>query len=311
MMAQAYSLGMLTIDPRPAALELDGLTVGRLLPWVRRRMVGPFIFLDVMGPAELGPELSMDVRPHPHIGLATVTYLFSGEITHRDSLGCTQVIRAGEINWMTAGRGIAHSERTPRERRDTFLTLHGLQLWVALPASEEECAPGFEHFDREQLPEALLDGVRVRLLAGSGWGLTSPVPALSPLVYGEIHAPAGSKWRLTDEHPEQAVYVVEGELTCAGDTLERGKLHVFDGPAPELSASVDTHAMVIGGAGFPEKRHIWWNFVSSSRDRIERAKEEWRSRQFPLVVGDENEFVPLPDTRQRPAPLAGREDEQR
>ncbi|HEX7809409.1 MAG TPA: pirin family protein, partial [Thermoanaerobaculia bacterium] len=163
---------MLTIEPRPAALELDGLTVGRLLPWVRRRMIGPFIFFDVMGPTDLGPGLAMDVRPHPHIGLATVTYLFEGEIVHRDSLGCTQVIRPGEINWMTAGRGIAHSERTPDAIRERGGRLHGLQLWVALPVDAEEHAPMFDHFEGDALPMSTIDGVRVRLLAGTGYGMT-------------------------------------------------------------------------------------------------------------------------------------------
>lgn len=282
---------MLTIEPRPAALELDGLTVGRLLPWVRRRMVGPFIFLDVMGPAELGPGYAMDVRPHPHIGLATVTYLFAGEIVHRDSLGCTQVIRPGEINWMTSGRGIAHSERTPDEVRARGTRLHGLQLWVALPAHEEERAPSFDHFDRDALPESTIGDVRVRLLAGSGFGMTSPVPALSPLVYAELHVPAGKTLPWPNEHPELGVYVVEGALR----DLSSKTLHVFDGDErPEIRADVDTHVMMIGGTGFPEKRHIWWNFVSSSPERIERAKVDWMERKFPLVVGDEEEWVPLP-----------------
>jgi redox-sensitive bicupin YhaK (pirin superfamily) len=289
-MAQAYPPRMLTIEPRAAALELDGLTVGRLLPWVRRRMVGPFIFLDVMGPAELSPGYAMDVRPHPHIGLATVTYLFAGEIVHRDSLGCTQVIRAGEINWMTAGRGIAHSERTPEEVRKRGSRLHGLQLWVALPASEEERPPSFDHFDRDELPESTIGDARVRLLAGTGWGMTSPVPALSPLVYAELHVPAGATMPWPGEHPEIGVYIVDGAM----DGLAARKLHVFDGESPSLRAVSDTHVMLIGGSGFPEKRHIWWNFVSSSPERIEKAKRDWMERKFPVVVGDEEEWVPLP-----------------
>ncbi|HEX7830840.1 MAG TPA: pirin family protein [Thermoanaerobaculia bacterium] len=284
---------MLTIEPRPAALELDGLTVGRLLPWVRRRMVGPFIFFDVMGPTDLGPGLAMDVRPHPHIGLATVTYLFEGEIVHRDSLGCTQVIRPGEINWMTAGRGIAHSERTPDAIRERGGRLHGLQLWVALPVDAEEHAPMFDHFEGDALPMSTIDGVRVRLLAGTGYGMTSPVPALSPLVYAELHVPAGASLPWPGEHPEVGVYIVEGNL---GDLAAR-MLHVFDDERPSLRADVDTHVMLIGGTGFPEKRHIYWNFVSSSRDRIEQAKTEWIERRFPVVVGDEIEFVPLPPER--------------
>jgi len=280
---------MLTIEPRPAALELDGLTVGRLLPFVRRRMVGPFIFCDVMGPAQLDPGYAMDVRPHPHIGLATVTYLFEGEITHRDSLGCTQVIRPGEINWMTAGRGIAHSERTPAEARERGTRLHGLQLWVALPVEQEEREPSFDHF--EALPESTIDGVRVRVLAGTGWGMQSPVPALSPLIYAEAHVPAGASLSMPAEHPELGVYIVRGAM----GELDANKLHVFDADAPtHLRADVDTHVMILGGSAFPEKRHIWWNFVSSSRDRIERAKRDWMERRFGLVVGDEDEWVPLP-----------------
>jgi redox-sensitive bicupin YhaK (pirin superfamily) len=294
---------MLTIDPRQAALELDGLTVGRILPSLRRRMVGPFIFFDVMGPAKLGPGLALDVRPHPHIGLATVTYLFEGEIVHRDSLGCTQVIRPGEINWMTAGRGIAHSERTPEELRTRTSLLHGLQLWVALPASEEECAPSFEHFDA--LPETPIDHSRVRLLAGSGWGLTSPVRTLSPLIYAEAHIPAGGSLPLPSEHPELGLYIVDGALTHDQQPLDAKRLHVFDEPPSHLRAETSTHVMLLGGTGFPERRHIWWNFVSSSRDRIERAKQDWLERRFPPVAGDELEFVPLPDSGSKPHPATG------
>ncbi|HEX2832026.1 MAG TPA: pirin family protein [Thermoanaerobaculia bacterium] len=294
---------MLTIEPRPAALELDGLTVGRILPWVRRRMVGPFIFLDVMGPAELGPGHAMDVRPHPHIGLSTVTYLFDGEIVHRDSLGCTQVIRPGEINWMTAGRGIAHSERTPESARAHGTRLHGLQLWVALPKHEEERAPTFDHFDRDALPESTIGDARVRLLAGTGWGLTSPVPALSPLVYAEVHVPAGALLPWPEEHPELGLYLVSGRF----GEWTAGKMHVFDGERPELRADGETHVMLIGGSGFPEKRYIWWNFVSSSRERIEQAKGEWMERKFPVVVGDEEEYVPLPADAWRQSPATGAE----
>jgi hypothetical protein len=289
---------MLTIDPRPAALELDGLTVGRLLPWARRRMVGPFIFCDVMGPAELGPGFAMDVRPHPHIGLATVTYLFDGEIVHRDSLGCTQIIRPGEINWMTAGRGIAHSERTPDALRGRPSRLHGLQLWVALPKEEEERAPSFDHVD--ELPETTIDGVRVRVLAGRGWGVTSPVPVLSPLVYAEAHVPDGASLALPEEHPELGVYVVTGALIDGETRLDAGRLHLFDDAHPRLRADGAAHVMLLGGSGFPEKRHIWWNFVSSSRERIERAKEDWMARRFPPVVGDEIEWVPLPEGSRMP-----------
>lgn len=293
---------MLTIEPRTASLELDGMTVGRLLPWVRRRMVGPFIFMDAMGPAEFQPGAAMDVRPHPHIGLATVTYLFDGEIVHRDSLGCTQVIRPGEINWMTSGRGIAHSERTPDGVRERGGRLHGLQLWVALPREEEECAPRFDHVDSDALPESIIDGVTYRLLAGSAYGMTSPVPALSPLVYAEVRVPAGAALQLPDEHPELGVYVVEGVV----DGFDPRKLHVFDADRPTLRATEASRVMIIGGSPFPEKRHIWWNFVSSSAERIERAKVDWLERRFPVVIGDEEEYVPLPPNAMRQSPAAGR-----
>jgi redox-sensitive bicupin YhaK (pirin superfamily) len=273
----------LIIPARPAALELDGPTVGRVLPYVRRRMVGPFIFFDHMGPATFEAGRGMDVRPHPHIGLATVTYLFEGEIVHRDSLGVLQPIRPGEVNWMTAGRGITHSERTSEELRESGSHLHGIQLWVALPDEHEEREPSFVHYDAEEIPSFDVDGVRVRLIAGSGWGRTSPVVTFSPLVYAELHVAAGELIPLPPEHRELAIYLV-GE----------GKMHVFeDDTRPEFRTTHDAHVMLIGGDPIG-KRHIWWNFVSSSKERIEKAKDDWRAGQFEKVVGDEVEFVPLP-----------------
>jgi hypothetical protein len=278
------------IEPRRAALELDGLTVGRLLPSVRRRMVGPFCFFDAMGPAELAPGKPMDVRPHPHIGLSTVTYLFEGVIDHRDSLGAYQAIRPGEINWMTAGRGIAHSERTPAELRERGSRLHGIQLWCALPDEEEEREPSFDHYDADVMPELDIDGTRIRLLAGTGWGKQSPVVAYSPLVYAEMHLAAGATLPLPEEHSELGVYVVDGELSHVG----KERLLVLDrAEAPSITADTDAHVMLIGGAPVG-KRHIWWNFVSSSRERIEQAKSDWKRGAFAKVVGDEVEFVPLP-----------------
>jgi hypothetical protein len=278
----------LVIPSRPAALELDGPTVGRLLPYVRRRMIGPFIFFDHMGPASFAPRSGMDVRPHPHIGLATVTYLFDGVIDHRDSLGVYQPIRPGEVNWMTAGRGIAHSERTPAELRATGSRLHGIQLWVALPEEHEEREPSFDHYDAGAIPEVEADGVRVRLIAGSGWGEESPVRTFSPLVYAEMRLEEGERLPLPDQHPELGAFVVEGAL----DGIAAGNLLVLSG-RPSLRATRAAHVMLIGGAPVG-KRHIWWNFVSSSRERIEQAKRDWRERRFPLVAGDEVEFVPLP-----------------
>ena len=283
---------MLIVPSRPAALELDGPTVGRLLPYVKRRMVGPFIFFDHMGPASFEAGRGMDVRPHPHIGLATVTYLFEGVIDHRDSLGYYQPIRPGEVNWMTAGSGIAHSERTPRELRESGSKLHGIQLWVALPESEEERSPSFEHYDAGEIPELDVDGVRVRLIAGSGWGKTSPVVTFSPLVYAEMHVRAGERVPLPPEHQELAAYIVE-----------EGNLYIFDdGMRPEFRVQHDAHVMLIGGDPLG-RRHIWWNFVSSSRERIEQAKSDWESGRFDKVAGDEVEFVPLPATKfaSRPA----------
>jgi redox-sensitive bicupin YhaK (pirin superfamily) len=285
----------LLIPPRPAALELDGLTVGRLLPYVRRRMVGPFVFFDAMGPAEFAPGVGMDVRPHPHIGLATVTYLFEGEIVHRDSLGCTQPIRPGEINWMTAGRGIAHSERTSAELRATGSRLRGIQLWVALPDQEEEREPSFDHYAADVIPELEWDGVPIRLIAGSAFGETSPVRTFSSLVYAEMRLAAGDVVPLPLEHSELSVYVVDGTLASASDRVDAGSLLVLDDATPlRLRAEVASHVMLLGGAPVG-RRHIWWNFVSSSKERIEQAKRDWKDGRFGAVIGDEVELVPLPE----------------
>jgi len=273
----------LVIPERPAALELDGFTVGRVLPYVRRRMVGPFIFLDHMGPAELVPGNGLDVRPHPHIGLATVTYLFDGEIVHRDSLGYVQPIRPGEINWMTAGRGIAHSERTSPELRASGSTLHGIQIWVALPNAAEEVEPSFDHYAADVLPETRVDGVNIRMLAGSGYGLVSPVRTFSPLVYAQLTFDADGVVPLPEEHPELALFLVD----------ERRMLVLGDRDGEELRMTAGTRALLIGGSPVGP-RHIWWNFVSSSKERIEQAKRDWRESRFAKIPGDDVEFVPLP-----------------
>lgn len=281
----------LVIPSRPAALELDGPTVGRVLPYVRRRMVGPFIFLDHMGPATFEPGRGIDVRPHPHIGLATVTYLFEGELVHRDSLGYEQPIRRGEVNWMTSGRGIAHSERSSAELRAAGSTLHGIQIWVALPDEAEECEPSFDHYDAEAIPRFEHDRVDVHLVAGSAWGRTSPVRTFSPLVYADLRVPAGAAIPLPAEHPELALYLIDGRVAGHGG----GTMLVFrDGTTPRVEAESDTHAVLIGGAPVG-RRHIWWNFVSSSRARIEQAKRDWREGRFPKIPGDDIEFVPLPE----------------
>jgi len=277
------------------ARDLGGFSVGRVLPSARRRLVGPFIFFDHMGPAALGPGQGIDVRPHPHINLATVTYLFEGEIVHRDSLGSLQTIRPGAINWMTAGRGIVHSERTGPELRKTGSRLHGLQLWVALPQAHEESDPDFRHYPSAALPEIEMAGTHVRVLAGGAYGTASPVRTLSSLFYVEAAIAAGGVLPLPEEHPERAAYVVEGVIRCGEERIESSRMVVLaPGPLPPLRAESGARVVLIGGAPLDGERHIWWNFVSSSRDRIEQAKRDWKAGRFPPVPG-ESEFIPLPD----------------
>lgn len=283
----------LAIDAR--SRDIGGIAVRRLLPSSRRRMVGPFIFVDHMGPTTFAPGEGLDVRPHPHIGLATVTYLFEGEIVHRDSLGSHQAIRAGAVNWMTAGRGIVHSERTGDELRAAGSRLHGLQLWVALPLEHEEAAPSFHHHAVASIPEVALPGVRVRLLAGSAYGVVSPVAVLSPLFYADVAMEAGSELRLPDEHAERATYVVEGEVACGPDPAGPGRMLVFTTGAPAtLRAASPTRLVLLGGAPLAGRRHIDWNFVSSSVDRLREARRNWEEGRFPRVPGDEQDFVPYP-----------------
>ncbi len=259
-------------------------------------MVGPFIFFDHMGPAEFAPARGMDVRPHPHIGLATVTYLFEGEITHRDSLGSHQAIRPGDINWMTAGRGIVHSERTSPELRRSGSNLHGLQLWVALPIADEETAPEFHHHPAGTLPALEHAGARLRVLAGTAYGETSPVHIFSPVFYVDVVMPAGCEIPLPRDHAERAAYVATGVVTCGGERAAPGRMLVLT-PAADvrLYAETDARVALIGGAPLGGKRYIDWNFVSSSTARIERAKQDWREGRFPKVPGDDVEFIPLPD----------------
>lgn len=275
-----------------------GLSVLRVLPAARRMMVGPFIFLDQMGPIALPPGAGLDVRPHPHIGLATVTYLYEGTITHRDSLGCVQDIRPGDVNWMVAGRGIVHSERSPPEARAPGARLLGLQCWVALPMAEEECDPSFHHHPAASLPGFTDAGVEVTLVAGSGFGLVSPVTVQSPLCHARVDLAAGASLRIEPEHAELAVYVVDGDGSVDGQSVGAGSLATLaPGQPARLEARAATRAFVLGGSGFPERRHVSWNFVSSSEGRIERARADWRDYGrgvFPAVPGDE-EFIPLPD----------------
>ncbi len=277
----------------------DGFQVRRVLPWAGGRMVGPFIFFDQMGPTRLEPGQGLDVRPHPHIGLATVTYLFEGEILHRDSLGTVQPIRPGAVNWMVAGRGIVHSERTPPEIRGTGSPLFGIQSWVALPKADEEAAPDFMHVGAADLPIVEAGGVRARLIAGAFAGAQSPVRVFSKLFYLDAEFAPGAELRLPSGD-ERAVYVISGALDAMGQGCEPSQMVVFRQDADvTLRASGQTRALLIGGAPLEGRRHIWWNFVSSSEDRIAQAGADWKAGRFPRVP-DEHEFIPLPERQSPP-----------
>lgn len=282
----------LILEAKPRLI--DGFTVARALPAAAKRSIGPFVFFDHMGPARLEPGRGMDVRPHPHINLATVTYLFEGEILHRDSLGNAQVIAPGAINWMTAGRGIVHSERSPDEARVGGAHLHGLQLWVALPQQEEECEPRFSHHPRAMLPELSEPGVSIRVLAGSAYGAVSPVPVSSPLFYVEVALEAGARIALPAEHEQRALYVIDGRIEHAGAPIAERVLVVWKpGSSGELRALTPTRLMLLGGAPLDGPRYMFWNFVSSRKERIEDAARAWKAGEFPLVPGDEHEHIPL------------------
>ena len=286
---------MIELDLEPRTRDLGGFTVRRLLPAAERRMVGPFIFLDHMGPVRFEPGKGIDVRPHPHINLATVTYLFDGEILHRDSLGSVQPIRPGAVNWMTAGRGIVHSERSPIEMRKTGARAHGLQLWVALPREHEEMAPTFHHHPADSIPLVERPGARLRVVAGAAYGAHSPVGVLSPLFYVEARIDARAELALPDEYAGRALYIVEGAISCDGETHRAGAMLVFRAGVPaQFQALEASHVMLLGGAPLDGERHIFWNFVSSRSERIEQAKDDWRNRRFPSIPGDDVEFIPLP-----------------
>ena len=280
----------------PRTVDLGDFAVRRALPSARTRMVGPFIFFDHFGPAEFRAGNGLDVRPHPHIGLATVTYLFDGEIMHRDSLGTAMAIRPGEVNWMTAGRGIVHSERTPPERRVDHEPIHGLQMWVGLPAAKEEMEAGFTHHATAEFPIVKDNGKNVRVVVGSLYGASSPVPTVHETLFGDVHLTSGAKLPLDTDHEERAVYVIDGVLDISGDKFEAGRLLVFKpGDTVTIFAVTDTHCVILGGAAMDGPRHIWWNFVSSRKERIEQAKADWKAGHFGKVPGDEIEFIPLPD----------------
>lgn len=281
----------------PRARDLGGFEVRRALPSRTRQMVGPFIFFDQMGPAEFTTGQGIDVRPHPHINLATVTYLFEGEIVHRDSLGTLQPIRPGAVNWMTAGRGIVHSERTSPELRARGSRLFGIQTWVALPAAHEETEPAFTHYGAAALPALEADGKRVRLIVGRAWGLESPVKTLSEMIYADVALDPGAALPVDAVVEERAVYVVSGALNIADDRYSSGQLLVLrSGEAVTIrnAEPEPTRLVVFGGETMDGPRHIWWNFVSSRPERIEEAKADWQAGRFATVPGDDKEFIPLP-----------------
>jgi hypothetical protein len=295
----ARSAVELTIEPRRR--DLGGFSVGRVLPCAKRRMVGPFIFFDEMGPADFAPGTGIDVRPHPHIGLSTVTYLFEGEIRHRDSLGFDAVIRPGDVNWMTAGRGVVHSERTDDAKRRDGQRLHGVQSWVALPDEALEVEPSFHHHPMASLPVLRRSGAEMRLILGTAFGAMSPVRTCSSMFYVGVEAAPGAEIPLPDEHEERALYILEGAATVDGEAIERGRMVVFKaGSTPIVRALAPMRAMLLGGASLGP-RMIWWNFVSTTQASIDKAKRDWeqsaargfKGGAFSLPPSEE-EFIPLP-----------------
>ena len=280
----------------PTTHDLGDFKVRRTLPAKPRRMVGPFIFVDHFGPARLPPGRGMDVRPHPHINLATVTYLFEGAIEHRDSIGSHAVIEPGAINLMTAGRGIVHSERSPSALRPDGPALYGMQTWLALPDGKEEVDPAFEHVEMSTLPLVEDQGVSARVLMGTLWGKTAGVTQHSETIYADILLGSGASIPIDALADERAVLVTEGEASLDADRLELFTLYVLaPGQAMTLRAETPARVMLLGGEAFSTQRHVFWNFVSSSRDRINQAKEDWKAGRFPVVPGDEQEFIPLPE----------------
>jgi redox-sensitive bicupin YhaK (pirin superfamily) len=295
ILGDKHSCDALELVIVPRVRDLGGFQVRRALPHGKRQMVGPFIFFDQMGPVQLVAGQGMDVRPHPHIGLATVTYIFEGRVTHRDSEGNVIEIAPGEMNLMTAGRGIAHSERTPDAVRKSGGGMYGIQSWIALPADAEEIAPSFQHFGLADLPVVNDHGVEARVIAGSAFGKRSAVGMQSEWFYAEVLLEPGATVPLDPDYEERAIYLVEGEVEIAGDTFEGARLLVFR-PGDRITVRANTRArmMFLGGSTMEGPRYIWWNFVSSRKERIEEAKEDWRSGRFAPVPG-ETEFIPLPE----------------
>jgi redox-sensitive bicupin YhaK (pirin superfamily) len=284
-----------TIILKPRVRDLGGFQVRRLLPGHPIQMVGPFIFFDHIGPSTFAAGSGVDVRPHPHIGLATVTYLFQGSLLHRDSLGSVQEIRPGDVNWMIAGRGIAHSERTPAEQRPAGPSLHGIQTWVALPKTAEETVPAFAHHPAAALPELQRDGVTLRVIAGKAFGALSPVETQSNLLYCALEFAPGARIAVPAEHAERAVYLVDGDLTVAGNALEAQNLAVLPvKKSVDLASPSGARVLLLGGDSMDGPRFISWNFVSSSKDRIEQARADWKAQRFDPVPG-ETERIPLPE----------------
>jgi redox-sensitive bicupin YhaK (pirin superfamily) len=297
----------IVIEARAAAIS-ENMKVKRILPFRLRRMVGPFIFMDHAGPVTEAPAVasSLDVLPHPHIGLSTVSYLFGGQVTHRDSLGVEQIIRPGEVNWMTAGRGIAHSERFEDPAALAGGQLEMIQTWVALPEKEEEAMPSFDNYTPEQLPVFTEKGVWMRLIAGNAYGLHNDVQTHSPLFYLHVVLDKGARFGLPKEHAERGLYIAKGSLEVAAVTYSAGQMLVFSkGVDPILLAKEPTTLMLLGGEPLGE-RFIWWNFVSSRKERIEQAKEDWKQGRIILPPNDDHEFIPLPEDKSRPAGSAPR-----
>jgi redox-sensitive bicupin YhaK (pirin superfamily) len=277
------------------AKDIGGFAVRRALPTAQLRAVGPFVFLDQMGPARIPPGGGLDVRPHPHIGLSTLTYLYEGEILHRDSLGTVQLIQPGAVNWMTAGRGIAHSERSPLETRDRERPIAGLQFWVALPRMHEEIAPSFHHLERDALPLYSDRGVEIRLIAGRMAGAESPLPAPHPMIGASFDLQSETSTSIPPEWSQRALYIVAGQVEIAGTAFAEGQLVQLEpGSEVPVRAAGPARMVLIGGEPLESPRHIWWNFVSSSQERIEQAKQEWKAGLFAQVPG-ETEFIPLPE----------------
>jgi redox-sensitive bicupin YhaK (pirin superfamily) len=283
----------------PRSVDLGGFEIRRALPHIKRRTVGPFVFFDHFGPAEFKGGNGLDVRPHPHIGLSTLTYLYDGEIIHKDTLGMDVAIRPGEVNWMTAGKGIVHSERTAPDHRVEGEPLHGLQFWCAMMRKDEEIDPGFTHLGSGDLPVFNDEGKTVRLVAGKIFGKTSPLKTTSETLMADIALEAGTSVPLDADYTERAVYIVSGMVDIQDDTFEGGRLLTFrPGDRITIKALTTARLAVIGGEPLDGPRYVWWNFVSSRKERIDQAKEEWKQGRFGKVPGDEIEFIPLPENRE-------------